>query len=166
MMRTGPDEAYEEFTREFIHSHRDAPPLWPVDRILVATDFSLCSLNALGHAEDLARKLDAELIVLHVEPVPTAGSDLGDVAHAAVERELARTAAGLRDYHPGVRTIVRAGAPDEEIVDAAATERASLVVMGTHGRTGLARALLGSVAESVVRRAPCPVLTIGPQNRG
>ena len=164
-MKTGPDEAYEDFAREFIRTHRDAPPLWPVDRILVATDFSLCSLNALGHAEDLARKVDAELILLHVEPVPIAGSELGDVAHAGAERELARTADGLRRYHPGVRTILRAGAPDEEIVDAAATERASLLVMGTHGRTGLARALLGSVAEAVVRRAPCPVLTVGPRKR-
>ena len=65
-MKPRQEDVFEEFAREFIRRHRDAPPPWPLERILVATDFSLCSLNALEHAEALARRLDAKLIVLHV----------------------------------------------------------------------------------------------------
>lgn len=159
-MKSRQEDVLESFAREFIRAHRDAPPPWAVERILVATDFSLCSLNALGDAEELARRLDAELLLLHVEAVPVAGSEMADVTHAAAERELARTADGLRTHRLKVRTLLRTGAADEEIVDTAERERASLIVMGTHGRTGVARVLLGSVAERVLRSAPCPVLTV------
>jgi nucleotide-binding universal stress UspA family protein len=161
-MKPRQDDPFEEFAREFIRAHRDAAPSWPAGPVLVATDFSLCSLSALGHAEQLARRLDTELLLLHVEGVPVAGSKMADVTHAAVERELTRTAEQLRHRHPKVRALLRTGAPDEEILSTAEKERASLIVMGTHGRTGVARVLLGSVAERVLRSAPCPVLTVGP----
>ncbi len=165
-MKPRQEDVFEEFAREFIRRHRDAPPPWPIERILVATDFSRCSLNALGHAEVLAPKLGAELLLLHVEAVPVAGSEMADVTHAAAERELARTADELRNHHLHVRTFLQMGAPDEEILSTAEAERASLIVMGTHGRRGVARVLLGSVAEQVLRSAPCPVLTVGPKRDG
>jgi nucleotide-binding universal stress UspA family protein len=166
-MKSQQDEVFAEFAREFIRRHRPAHPPWPVERILVATDFSLCSLNALERAEELARKLDAELILLHVEAVPVAGSQMADATHAAVGRELAHAADQLRHHHHlKVRSLLRTGAADEEILDAAETERASLIVMGTHGRKGVARVLLGSVAERVLRGARCPVLTVGLRRDG
>lgn len=165
-MKSRQEDVFEEFAGDFIRRLRPAPPPWPVERILVATDFSLCSLNALEHAEELARKLDAELVLLHVEGVPVAGSEMADVAHAAVERDLARAAEQVRQHGLRVRPLLRTGAPDEEILDAAETERASLIVMGTHGRKGVARVLLGSVAERVLRGAPCPALTVGLRKEG
>jgi len=131
-MKPTQEDVFEAFAREFIRRHRDAPPPWSVERILVATDFSFCSLSALEHAEELARKLDAELLLLHVEVVPVAGSKMADVTHAAAERELARTTEQLRNHHLKVRSLLRMGAPDEEILNAAGTEQASLIVMGTH----------------------------------
>src|ERR1051326_319229 len=160
-MKPRQEDAFEEFAREFLRRHRAAPPPWPVERILVATDFSLCSLRALEHAEELARKLDAELVLLHAERVPVAGSEIADPTHVAAERELARTIQLLRNHRFKVRSLLRAGAPDEEILNVAETERASLIVIGTHGPKGVAHMLLGSVAERVVRSAPCPVLTVG-----
>jgi nucleotide-binding universal stress UspA family protein len=162
-MKPHPEDLLAEFGREFIRAHRDAPPPWTVDRILIATDFSLCSLHALGHGEELARKLGAEILLLHVEAVPVAGSQVVDVSHEAAERQLTATADRLRSYHLRVRTLLRTGAADEEILNAADAERASLIVMGTHGRKGVARVLLGSDAERVLRSAPCPVLTVGPR---
>ena len=162
-MKQEQEEVFEEFAREFIRRHRAAPPLWSVERILVATDFSLCSLNALEHAEGLAEKLKAEVILLHVEAVRVAGSKTAEVSHAAAEHQLARTTEHLRSHSLKVRSLLRMGAPDEEILNAVQAERPSLVVMGTHGRKGIAHMLLGSVAERVVRSAPCPVLTVGPR---
>jgi len=165
-MKPRQDDVFEEFAREFIRRHRDAPPSWPITRILVPTDFSLCSLNALEHAEELAQRLGAELIVLHVEAVPVAGSTRAEVTHAAAEGELTRTTDQLRRHRLEVRGLLRMGAADEEILDAALTEHASLIVMGTHGRKGVAHMLLGSVAERVLRSAPCPVLTVGRRKDG
>jgi len=164
-MKPRQKDILEEFAREFIRAHRDAPPPWPVERILVATDFSLCSLNALGHGEELARRLGAELILLHVRAVPVAGAEKADDAHAAAEAEITRSVDDLRKHGLRVRALRRTGAADEEILGAAESERASLVVMGTHGRKGVARVLLGSVAERVLRSVPCPVLTVGPRQK-
>jgi nucleotide-binding universal stress UspA family protein len=85
--------------------------------------------------------------------------------HVAAKRELARTIHGLRDHHLKARGVLRSGGPVAEILKTAEVERASLVVIGTHGRRGVAHVLMGSVAERVVRSAPCPVLTVGPGER-
>lgn len=148
----GTDAAYEEFAREFIRRHPGRS--WPVERILVGTDFSLCSLHALERAAALARRFDAELLLLHAEGGP-------DRMHGPAEAELGRTVERLRDA--GVRAcgLLCLGPADTELVEAAAREGASLVVVGTHGRSGVQRLVLGSVAERVVRNAPCPVLTVG-----
>jgi nucleotide-binding universal stress UspA family protein len=161
-MKQGEEEVFEEFAQEFIRRHQPGSPPWAIERILVPTDFSLCSLNALGQAEELARTRGAELMLLHVERVPVAGSRMAEVTHAAAEAELARTTERLRAHGLEVRGILRMGAADEEILSVAETERADLLVMGTHGRKGVAHMVLGSVAERVVRGAPCPVLTVGP----
>ena len=158
-MRARQEDAFEAFAREFIRRHRGPRPLWPIERILVATDFSLCSLTALEYAEELARRFDAELLLLHADELPLAGSEMAGATHAVAERELARTIQQLRDDHLEARSLLRRGAPAVVILEAAENEPASLIVMGIHGRRGAAHPM-GSVAERVVRGAPCPVLTV------
>ncbi len=148
----GQDDVFENFAGEFIRSH--PVEARPVERIVVATDFSLCSLRAVSYAATLATRLHAELVLVYAQGGP-------DRVHPTAEAHLLRTAARLREDGLRVRSLLRPGAADEEILDAAKREGASLIVMGTHGRSGLERVVLGSIAERVLRKAPCPVLTIG-----
>jgi universal stress protein A len=133
-----------------------------ISRILLATDFSRSSEQALGYAEELARRFGAELVVLHVDEALSTvpGSDLAETRRAAADGELQELAIELRAKDVPARALLRPGLASGEIVATAKAEHADLVVMGTHGRTGLAHALLGSVAERVLRTAPCPVLTV------
>jgi nucleotide-binding universal stress UspA family protein len=142
-------------------------------RIVFATDFSERAGAAERQAVDLARSLGAELVLVHVAsdaPLWREGIGSPDVravfesqrrwaAETLAARARALTAEGLT-----ARSVVRVGPAWDEIVRLAADEKADLVVMGTQGRTGLERLLLGSVAERVIRRAPCPVLTVRPDN--
>jgi universal stress protein A len=142
-----------------------------ITRILVPVDLSELSERALAYAVELAEKFSAQLTILYVVaepaavlpdmmmPVPVAAADLDDLAAAGRQslNELI-AAKGLGRLNP--RAEVRVGAAEEEILDAAADTQADLVVIGTHGREGLAHLFLGSVAEKVVRHAPCPVLTL------
>ena len=133
--------------------------------ILHPTDFSKGSDVAFQYACELARDYNARLVVLHTqEPVstmiPEGGlipMDLPDPGDADHKRFDAIQAAG-----PGVRLekLFREGAATATIVETAIELKADLIVMGTHGRTGLGRLVLGSVAEHVLRKAPCPVLTV------
>ena len=164
MSKPRQEDVFEDFAREFIRRHQG--PRQPVERILVAIDFSLCSLTALEYAEELARSLGAELLLLHAEGSPAVGSVMAALSHAAAERELERTVQHLRAHQLEARSLLRPGSPPEEVLKAAEDERASLIVMGTHGRTGVAHLLMGSVAERVVRGAPCPVLTVGRRKDG
>lgn len=134
----------------------------PITRILLATDFSRSSEQALGYAEELARRFGAELLVLHVDEALSTvpGSDLAETRRLAAEGELQDLVADLRAKNVPARAILRPGLASGEIVAMANAEHADLVVLGTHGRTGLAHALLGSVAERVLRTASCPVLTV------
>jgi nucleotide-binding universal stress UspA family protein len=140
-------------------------------RILVPTDFSPCSQNALAYGAALAEKFGAELVVLHVvqdlavfipEAVLGAPPPLPPVQQfiAAARAALDRAIAGLGLSGVAVRGEVGEGPPAEEVVRLAREQAVDLIVMGTYGHTGLAHLLLGSVAERVVRRAPCPVLTV------
>ena len=99
---------------------------------------------------------------LYGEPplTPDATWQVFEKARKWVEEELEKWAAGARKKGATVRPIIRTGAPAEQIVELATTEHADLVVMGTHGRGGMSRVLLGSVADRVIRLAPCPVLTV------
>jgi nucleotide-binding universal stress UspA family protein len=131
-------------------------------RILVPTDFSAPADAALSYARLLARTFDASLHLLHVtdppSTAPRATVDRRDRVPAAL-REL-RDRLTAEDRSPDV-AVLAIEAPDtaREIVQTARSMDASLIVMGTHGRGGLAHVLMGSVAEKVVRTAPCPVLT-------
>lgn len=119
--------------------------------IVLATDLSESSAAAARVAVDYAHRLGARLHLLHVLWPPT---------DPAPRPALERLAAELRAVAPVV-TAVESGVPvAEKIVGYAARHRAGLIVVGTHGRSGVTRALLGSVAERVVRTAPCPVLTV------
>ncbi len=139
-------------------------------KILVGTDFSEASDEARRVAIELARRLGAELEIVHVEePLPAyafAEGALPDLPRLQeevrtwAERQLEDLARGARASGVSATTAVLLGVPANTIVEAARTERADLIVVGTHGRTGLERVLLGSVAERVVRNAPCAVLTV------
>ena len=148
-----------------------------IKRILVPTDFSDCALPAVRYAAELADKFAAELILLHVVPdavlalpdavmpTPAPVADLNALTDSG-KQGLANMIAAekLESRHP--RPEVRIGSPAAEIVAAAGDLHADLVCIGTHGRGGIARVLLGSVAELVVRQAPCPVLTVRPKACG
>jgi nucleotide-binding universal stress UspA family protein len=140
----------------------------PITHILVPTDFSESSSHALDYAITFARALQARLTVLHVVELFPLGSaevmtipeayieDLKTEADRTMQSYLARiTATGLT----GDAVVVH-GTPFQEIMDVAKAQHVDLIVMGTHGRTGLPHLLLGSVAERVVRLAPCPVLVV------
>jgi len=136
-------------------------------KILVATDFSEGSDEALDRAIEMAKVSGAEIEVLHVielaEEFPFGttyfDADYG-VLYAGVDRELARRADRARAAGLRCETKIIEGTATTDIIQRAQRIGADLVVVGTHGRTGLAHIVLGSVAERVVRRASCPVLTV------
>ena len=150
-------------------STRPAASLFRLKKILVPVDFSECSKKALQYAMPLARQHQAALTLLYVVQPPSfvagefAGLDYSRLEDNQSTGELQRladlVAAEVRGKVPA-ETLVRTGMPVVEILEAAKVLPADLIVISTHGRTGLKHALLGSVAEDVVRRAPCPVLVV------
>jgi nucleotide-binding universal stress UspA family protein len=133
--------------------------------VLVPTDFGEPAGRALDVAIELAAKFDAKLTLLHVYQVPTQPYDYVVVLpleeHArSAQRELDAELAKLKPRYPNCDGLVESGRAAERIVEVAATRGAGIIVMGTHGRRGLPRFLLGSVAERVVRTSPVPVLTV------
>jgi nucleotide-binding universal stress UspA family protein len=143
-----------------------------IHRILVAHDFGETAQMALEYALDLAEKLKARVTIVHAYELPVYGFPEGlslttDFA-GQIEAVNSKALEGvvLRARRPGIEvdSMLRQGTVWSEIAAAAVATSADLIVIGTHGRRGLAHALLGSVAEKVVRTAPCPVLTIhGPK---
>ena len=138
-------------------------------RIVHPTDFSAAGEPAFAQAIEIARREGAELIVVHVlEPIaPFAGGDyrarhreLRIALDATARRSLDPLLARAEHAKVPVSGVVMEGWPPEEIVKVARKRRADLIVIGTHGRTGMKRLLLGSVAERVILLAPCPVLTV------
>ena len=144
-------------------------------RILCAIDFSDAAAPAEALAVTLARPFGAELVLVHVaSEAPlwresTTGTAQVRAVFAAQRKwaadALAERAVALGGQGVSARWLLKVGVPWQEIVRAATDEHADMIVMGTHGRTGLDRLLLGSVAERVVRRAPCPVLAVQPDHR-
>jgi nucleotide-binding universal stress UspA family protein len=143
-----------------------------LNRILVPVDFSAHSEKAIRYATTLANKFGARLSLLHVieDPfvtgawqaevfVPNIPELLNDLIKAA-KSQLAERKKDLAAHGFIIETAVITGRPATAIVEQASTGRFDLIVMGTHGRTGLSHAFLGSVAERVVQKAPCPVLTV------
>lgn len=146
-----------------------------IKRIVVATDFSDGSDAALEPAFGLARRLDAGLEVVHVlDPsILTAPPGLGSIALAdapalveEIDRALAQRAERAQSLGVPCETKVLEGFPSSEIVRHAQKVGADLIIMGTHGRTGLAHVVLGSVAERVVQRATCPVMVVPSPRAG
>ena len=144
----------------------------PIKRILVPLDFSSDSLNALAYAADFAKTFGAKLLLLYVvEPIYYATpTDMYAVnANVATlleeqrrlgEQQLARIGTDLRKKGLSFRVMIKTGAPSQVITETAKGQRADMIIMATHGRTGLAHMFMGSVAEKVVRTASCPVLTV------
>jgi nucleotide-binding universal stress UspA family protein len=130
-----------------------------IQHILVAHDFGEASSGALAYAIELAETLKARITIVHAYDIPVYGFPEG---LALTADTLGRIESATRQALEGV---LRQGPAWSEIVAAAAETKADLVVIGTHGRRGLAHALLGSVAEKVVRAAPCPVLTVRGSGR-
>jgi len=143
-------------------------------RILWPTDFSALAKAALPHALRLAEGHGAELAVLHVLPsiAMYAAPEVSGAVWVRLEKEnravgmaeLRRVTRQVKAEGPKLRvhSILAQGVPFEQILRAARRLRCDLIVIATHGRTGLAHVVMGSVAENVVRRAPCPVLTVRP----
>jgi nucleotide-binding universal stress UspA family protein len=139
----------------------------PPRKILVATDFSDSAAQALDLAVDLAGKLGAELYLVHVLGVGYVGvaelgailtKDMIESVAGNARNELAKLAATHSAMH--IDTVLVDGDVRWEILGVASQIGAHLIVMGTHGRRGVGRVLLGSIAESVMRHATCPVLVV------
>lgn len=151
-----------------------------IKRVLVPVDFSDTSMQALDYAIEFSKPFKAELVVVSVvEPIYfTAPGDLAAPAVNAgmlmdeqlriAREQLGRLAASLKKRRIKARTILQTGTAHQLIADTAKRTKADLIIMATHGRTGLSHVFLGSVAERVVRHAHCPVLTVrgGKRRKG
>lgn len=145
-----------------------------IRNILAPTDFSVPSRHALKYAAELAQRFGAQLhlvtVVENVIPlVPEAGMLFGQQADQFAEQQkaahhaLEKLAAdpGLQSLKPRIHVL--SGSAHAEILEFAKQREIDLLVVGTHGRTGLSHLFMGSVAEKIVRLAPCPVLTVHPE---
>lgn len=140
-------------------------------RILCATDFSDTAETAWEVACELARVQQAELMLVHVfvelpvysEVAVTTIQRVWEEQRLWIEQQLAERVQAATARGLTARYLLRTGTAPEEIARVTTDEGADLVVVGTHGRTGINRLLIGSVAERIVRIAPCPVLTVKPR---
>ena len=142
--------------------------------ILVPTDFSECARHAVPVAADLARLLGARVVCLHVvEPIvqpigfapvaePMAAPELGERMEESAARDLPAFSKSEGFAGLEVEDLMAHGEPAAEIVRVSEESGTGLIVISSHGRTGLGRILFGSTAESVVRHARCPVLVVKP----
>ena len=137
-------------------------------RIVCATDFSDTAEAAWDLASDLAQTHRAELVLVHVfielpvypEVAVASIQQVWEEQREWAERQLAARIEAAVKRGLTARYLLKTGTAPEEIMQAATDEHADLIVVGTHGRTGIERLVIGSVAERVVRLAPCPVLTV------
>ena len=141
-----------------------------IDKVMCPVDFSDCSDHALEYAVAMAQANKATLFLLHVVMPPMSAlpgdpmlpeivQNVKELENACAAR-LEEKVGPIRELGIYVQTCIVNGTPFTEIVRVAREENASLLVLGTHGRSGLQHLLIGSVAERVVRKAPCPVLTV------
>lgn len=142
-----------------------------IKKVLLATDFSDCAAHAQRYALALAVPLSAQLDVLHVvkdpDPLPSSTGltfapppNLLPQIIKNAETQLDATIAKDRERYPRIQCAIRAGDPVRQIYDYARTHNVDMIVLGTHGRTGLSHLITGSVAEKIARMASCPVLTV------
>lgn len=133
--------------------------------ILVPVDFEPASYKAIELAREMGGKIGAEVVLVHVYQLPVYTYPGLEPAllpgfHAEVSAAAARAVDKLSAETGGLRTLLREGDPATEILAAADELRPAMLIMGTHGRRGIAHLFLGSVAEKVIRKAPVPVLTV------
>ena len=140
-------------------------------KILVPTDFSSASKQAIPYGCAMAKQHEAELVLCHVLEMPhyptlfegtaVVVPPLDESLRTQLAAQLDELAAETsRDHGVACRALIRDGSPTQELLDCATDEQADLIVIATHGYTGLKHMLLGSTAEQIVRHASCPVLTI------
>ncbi len=142
----------------------------PFNRIMVATDFTDASKPAFEEAIELAKKNGAELLISHAyQPpnvvqadavAPGVYEEWDHNLRTQVEQKLQGLVDDAKKAGVQAKPLVLTGAPYEAIVEGAKDKKADLVVMGTHGRKGVSRFFLGSVASRVISTAPCPVMTV------
>jgi nucleotide-binding universal stress UspA family protein len=148
--------------------HKPAPCL---NTVLVGTDFSVCAARALAFAVSLASSQGARIHLVHVLSEPVQALDVAgalpylDVATRKEWEEASRArleaeAKAAEKRGVSATSEIRWGRPSDALIEAAAATKASMVVVGTHGRSAFEQFLLGSTAERVVRRCPVPVLTV------
>jgi nucleotide-binding universal stress UspA family protein len=138
-----------------------------IKRILVPTDFSHCSNEAIDYAATLAAQLNAEILLVHVMELPvypvdfTSADPLGfRELKKKADEAMEKAAAPWKGKGVAVETLFLKGDPASEIINAASANECDLIVMGTHGRKGIARVLIGSVTEQVIRSSTIPVLAV------
>jgi universal stress protein A len=143
-----------------------------IRRILYATDYSKASARALDEAVNLAKQNDAELVVVHViEPVApyVTGEDYGsaelymkleETAKKDAQASMQKLMRKLQNSKVKAKSLLLKGSTYDQIVRTARSRKVDMIVIGTHGRTGLSKLFMGSVASKVVSTAQCPVLTV------
>jgi universal stress protein A len=142
-----------------------------IRRILHATDFSKASARALNEAVRLAKQNRAELLIVHViEPTPYVADEgfsgaeiytkLEDIAERDAKASMSKLVGRLKKSNIKARGLLLKGFAHDQIVKAAKSKKANMIVIGTHGRTGLSKLFMGSVAGKVISLATCPVVTV------
>jgi nucleotide-binding universal stress UspA family protein len=141
-----------------------------INKILVATDFSEHARLALQYGAEFSKKFSADVIICHIVQKPELLSQIPPGGESYFPPNLAEQHEALAREHcakllqeaeiSGGQVEIRHGSPFVEIIGAARDQQAYLLILGTHGRGAVAHLLMGSVAEKVVRKAPCPVLTV------
>jgi nucleotide-binding universal stress UspA family protein len=142
-----------------------------VKRILYATDFSKASARALDEAISLAQQNKAELLAVHViEPVPYAAGEefasaeiyakIEEVTDRQAKAAMAKLMQRLKKANVKAQSLLLRGSAHDQIVKAAKSKKTDMIVIGTHGRTGLSKLFMGSVAGKVISSATCPVVTV------
>jgi nucleotide-binding universal stress UspA family protein len=142
---------------------------FPYNHILAPVDFHGHSLDALEVAAQIARQSDGEVTLLHVVPMdePIGGHMYDDDFKLQAEKDATRLAELASQVLKDVRysVLIEIGDPATAIIDTARHRAAGVIVMGTHGRKALMRVLMGSVAEQVLREAPCPVIAVRTEKK-
>ncbi len=144
-----------------------ASPVLSFQELLVATDLSHASEKAVGYAKAIARRYGSHILLAHVSqsferiPIPQGGW-VEDDTHRQIGLQMEAQGVALRSEGLRVEALNLYGPTQHEIQFLADTRHSDLLILGTHGRQGLARLVIGSEAESIIRNAKCPVLTVGP----
>jgi universal stress protein A len=163
-----PDASLLETRNEILSASDKLTSMFELKRILAPTDFSDRAEKAVCYAVSFAKQFGATLYLLHVVPVIPMGGEFGAMEYPmplvemneASERQLASFKERIVGNQVRCELLVRTGHVMSEIVSAASELNIDLLVIATHGFTGLKHVLLGSTAENVIRHAPCPVLTV------